>query len=60
MKGTRDTAAMTMKIARKKKRKGRETATKCDIMFMSNKTDMVVYKVKAVGYDKILVSKVEG
>ena len=39
---------------------GRETATRCDIMFMSNETEVEVSEVKAVGYNKLLASRVEG
>ena len=59
MKGTRATATTTMETARRKKRRGRETAPRCDIMFMSNETEVGVSEVKAVGYDKILASGVE-
>ena len=58
MKGMRVTATTTMKRARRKKRRGRETAPGCDIMFTSNETEVGVSEVKAVGYDKLLVSRV--
>ena len=49
-----------MKRARRKKRRGRETAPGCDIMFTSNETEVEVSEVKAAGYDKLLASRVEG
>ena len=49
-----------MKRERRKRRRGRETDHICDIMFTSNKTELVVSEVKAEGYDKILASKIEG
>ena len=49
-----------MKREKMKKRRGRETAPGCDIMFKSNKTEVGVYEVKAAGYDKLLSSRVEG
>ena len=60
MKGTRATATKTMKRVRRKKRRGMETAPGCDIMFTSNEMEVGVSEVKAVGYDKLLVSRVEG
>ena len=51
---------MTMKIVRRKKKRGRETAPGCDIMFTSDETEVGVYEVKSVSYDKLLVSRVEG
>ena len=58
MEGTRATATTTMKRVRSKKRRGRETATGCDIMFTSNETEVGVSEVKATGYDKLLASRV--
>ena len=49
-----------MKRERRKKRRGRETAPVCDIIFTSNKTEVGVSEVKAAGYDKLLASRVEG
>ena len=49
-----------MKRERRKKRRGRDTAPGCDIMFTSNETEVGVYEVKAAGYDKLLTSRVEG
>ena len=49
-----------MKILRRKKRRGRETALRYDIMFMSNKTEVGDSEVKAAGYDKLLESRVKG
>ena len=49
-----------MKRARRKKRRGRETAPGYDIMFTSNDTEVGVSEAKAAGYDKLLVSRVEG
>ena len=46
MEGTRATATATMKRARRKKRRGRETAPRCNIMFTSNKTEVGVSEVK--------------
>ena len=60
MKGARVTATKTMKRVRRKKRRGLETAPGCDIMFTSNKMEVGVSEVKAGGYDKLLVSRVEG
>ena len=42
-----------------KKRRGRETAPGCNIMFTSNDTEVRVSEVKAEGYDKLLTSRVE-
>ena len=50
---------MEMKRARRSKRRGRETAPGCDIMFTSNKKEVGVSEVKAVGYDKLLVNRIE-
>ena len=60
MKRKRVKAKTTMKRARRKKKRGRETDTKCDIMFMSNETEVGVSEVKAAGCDKLLESRVEG
>ena len=60
MKGTRLTATTTMNRARRKKSRGRDTAPGCDIMFTSCETEVGVSEVKAVGYDKLLASRVEG
>ena len=60
MKRMRATATTTMKRARRKKRRGRETSPGCDIMFTSNETEVEVSEVKAAGYDKLLASRVEG
>ena len=49
-----------MKRARTKKRRGRETAPRCDIMFKSNEMEVGVSEVKAAGYDKLLAYRVEG
>ena len=49
-----------MKRVRRKKRRGRETANRCDIMFTSNYTEVGVYEAKAAGYDKLLAYRVEG
>ena len=49
-----------MERARKKKRRGREKAPGCDFMFTSKETEVGVSEVKAVGYDKLLSSRVEG
>ena len=49
-----------MKIARSKKRRGRETAPLCNIMSTSNNTEVGLSEVKASGYDKLLASRVEG
>ena len=49
-----------MKRARRKKRRGRETSPGCDIMLTSNETEVVVSELKAAGYDKLLLSRVEG
>ena len=57
MKGTRETA--TIKILRMKKRRVRETAPGCDIMFTSNETEVGLSQLKAAGYYKLLVSRVE-
>ena len=46
MKGTRAMTTATMKIARRKERRGRETAPGCDIMFTSNETEVGVSEVK--------------
>ena len=58
MKGTRLTT--TMKIVKRKKRRGRYTASICDIMFTSKKKDVGVSDLKDVVCDKLLVSRVEG
>ena len=50
----------TMKIVRRKKRSRRVTARRCDIMFMSNETEVVVSELKASGCDKLFVYRVEG
>ena len=42
MKVTRETATTTMKRARRKNRRGRETSPGCDIMFTSNETEVGV------------------
>ena len=60
MKGTRATATTEMNRARRKNRRGRETAPGCDIMFTSKETEVGVSEVKAAVYDKILASRVEG
>ena len=60
IKVTRVTATTTMKRARRKKRRGRDTAPGCDIMFTPNETEVGVSEVNAAGYDKLLVSKVDG
>ena len=60
MKGTRATETTTMKIARSKKRRGRETDPLCNIMSTSNNTEVGLSEVKASGYDKLLASRVEG
>ena len=60
MKGMRVIATTTIKRARRKKRRGRETAPGCDIMFTSNETEVRVSEVKAAGCDKLLASRVEG
>ena len=60
MKGTRETATTTMKVMWSKKRRGRETATGCDIMSASNEREVGVSGVKAAGYDKLMGSRVEG
>ena len=57
MKGTRLTT--TAKRARRKKSRTRETASGCDIMFTSNRTEVGLSEVKAVGYDELLASRVE-
>ena len=49
-----------MKRERRKKRRGRETAPGCDILFTSNETEVGVSEVKAVGCDKLLASRIEG
>ena len=49
-----------MKRVRKKERRGRETAPGCDIMFISNDTEVGVSELKAAGYDSQLASRVEG
>ena len=54
MKGTRETAMTTMKRARRKKRRGRETDPRYNIMFMSKETEVGVSEVNAAGYDKLL------
>ena len=54
----RATTTMTMKRARRNKRRGRETATGCNITFTSNDTKVGVSEVKAVGYDKLLAYRV--
>ena len=59
IKGTRVTATTTMKRARRKKRRGRDTAPGCDIMFTFNEIEVGVSEVKAAGYDKLLASRVE-
>ena len=59
MKGMRVTATTTMKRARRKKRRGRETAPGCDIMFTSNETEVRVSEVKAAVCDKLLAYRVE-
>ena len=59
MKGTRATTTTKMQRARSKKRRGRETAPRCDIMFTSKETEVGVSEVKSAGYDKLLVSRVE-
>ena len=50
----------TMERVRRKKRRRRETAPGCDIMFTSNETEVGVSEVKSAGYDKLLDSRVEG
>ena len=60
MKGMRVMAKTTIKRARRKKRRGRETAPGCDIMFTSNETEVRVSEVKDAGCDKLLASRVEG
>ena len=60
MKGTRATETTTMKIVRRKKRRGGYTDPGCNIMFMSNKMEVGVFAAKAAGYDKLLLSRVEG
>ena len=60
MKGTRETTITTMKRVRRKKWKERETDPRLNIMFRFNETEVVLSKVKAAGYDKLLASKVEG
>ena len=50
-KGTRAMATKTIKRTRRKERRGRETATGCDIMFTSNETEVGVSELKAAGYD---------
>ena len=60
MKGTRATVTTTMRRTRKKKRRGRETYPRCDIMFMSNEMEVGVSEVKTAGYDNLLASRVEG
>ena len=51
---------MKMKRARRKKRTGRETAPGCDIMFTSDEREVGAYEVNAEGYDKLMVSRVDG
>ena len=58
MKGTMATETTTMKIARRKKRRRKETAHGCDIMYTSNETEVGVSEVKAAGYDKLPASRV--
>ena len=58
MKGTRVTATAKMKRVRRKKRRRRETSPGCNIMFKSNKTEVLVSEVKAAGYNKLLASRV--
>ena len=48
-----------MKRVRRKKRRGRETAPVCDIMFTSNKAEVGVSEVKAAVCDKLLAYRVE-
>ena len=60
MKGMRATMTVTMERARRKKRRGRETPPVCDIMFTSNEMEVGVSEVKAVSYDKLLSSRLEG
>ena len=60
MKGMRAKATKTMKRVRRKKRRGRKTTPGCDIMFTSNEMEVGVSEVKAVGYDKIMVSWYRG
>ena len=59
MKWTKATETTKMKRERRKKRRGREMSPRCDIMFTFNETEMGVYEVKAVGYDKLLASRVK-
>ena len=59
-KGTRAMATTMMNRARRKERRGWETATGCDITFTSNETEVGVSEVKAAGYDKQLAPRVEG
>ena len=59
MKGTRARATTTIKRVRIKKRRGRDTAPGCYIMFISRNTEVGVSEVKDVGYDKLLESRVE-
>ena len=47
---------MKMERVSRKKRRVRETAPGCDIMFTSNKTEVRVSGVKAAGCDKLLAS----
>ena len=60
MKGTRAMATTTMKILRRKKKRGRDTSPGYDIIFMSNEAEVGVSEVMAASYDKLLVSRVEG
>ena len=60
MKGTKATATTMTERARRKNRRGRETAPGCKIMFTSNKTEVGVSEVKDAGYDKLLAYRVEG
>ena len=52
-------AATTMKRVSRKKRMGREIAPGWDIMFTYKGKEVGVSEVKAVGYDKLLTSRVE-
>ena len=58
-KGTRAMATKTIKRTRRKERRGRETDPGCDIMFTSNEMEVGLSEVKAVSYDKLLVSRLE-
>ena len=60
MKGKRATATTMMKREISKKRRVRDTAPGCDIMFTSNEMDVGVSELKATGYDNLLASRVEG